>query len=92
MAKSVAGARLTGWIPAVLIDAVVGTGIGVSCSWLGVGPGEINVAVEMGVGIVGMGCISSKVRYMTNSRRFASAGGSLKVRTSWLPSRTTGRV
>ena len=93
MARSGAEARSTGWFVNDSNDGSVGVqaGIGVGCKGVGVDIGT-GVSVGTGVGIFSRGKISSKVLYTTNSRRFGSAGPSVKVRTNWLPARITGRV
>ena len=86
-------ARPNGWTSNDANDGAVAVpvGIGVGCLGVGLDIGT-GVAVGSGVGILSRGKMSSSVRYVTNSRRFGSAGPSAKVRTSWLPARITGSV
>ena len=93
MGRSDAGIRLIGRISDVSNNGAVTVHFGMGVGWLNVGLDiGTGVAVGSGVGIFSRGRISSMVRYVTKSRRFGSAGPSVKVRTSWLPARITGRV
>src|SRR5215510_4567874 len=93
MARSGEGTRPGDWTSVDDSDGTVGVHSGVSGACMGVGLDiTIGVVVGTGVGILSRGRMSSRVRYITKSRRFGSAGPSVKVRTNWLPARTTGRV
>src|SRR3990172_1234629 len=84
MARSGLGACPNGPAAAESNKCAVGVSvcIGVGCTGVGLGS---RAGVPVGVGTGSSGDTSPRTRCMANSRRFGSAGPSVKVRTSWLP-------